>query len=360
MTDRIETSTGLALAALTMLLTLVGCTTTMPEFDCGAECQPTSCGRWHPGHYLLPLKNALEEAEVETILANPENQIAGLQIGATWRALEPTKGVYDFSEAERLLALAKSHGKQVFFQLQERTFEAGEPAVPDYLLDGAYGGGIEPWAGKAGSVARLWDQAVMGRMNLLIEALGARFGTDPNFEGINFPESALDIDVASAEGFTIEGLMTQLKLRIDTAVAAFPAAIVMQYINYGPDALIQELIEHCRQVGAAIGGPDLVPDQGRFDEKPRIPAYKYYPAQAGHIPLGSAVQKPNLLVNNKKGNFTLEGFWDMGLQELQLNYIFWGGTTGPECKFTFVEDILPFINAREGKINEGCPASRLP
>jgi hypothetical protein len=48
----------------------------------------------------------------------------------------------------------------------------------------------------------------------------------------------------------------------------------------------------------------------------------------------------------------------MGLNTLKLNYIFWSFVEQPWHKFNFTDDILPYINEREGKINDGCPENR--
>ena len=320
---------------------------------------PSKCGnskKWNPGHYLLPTKARTIE-EIEAVLSNPNNHITGVKMGYWWRELEPEKDGYDFSEIEKHLALVRKYDKQLFMYFGERAFNSDDNPLPDYLYeDPQYNGGVEPWTTKDGCVARLWDPAVMERMNKLIRELG-KFDNDPHFEGIIFPESALDINTKTAPGYSKKALVEGMISRIDTACEAFPNSVVIQYMNWGPPELA-EVIEHLYTVGAGMGGPDLVPDAGKFPEKQRIPAYDFYPVYAGKMPLGIAVETPNLLKDNEKGDFTLDGFWDMGLNTLELNYIFWAFVEEKRFKFSFSEDILPYINEREGEINDACPENR--
>ncbi|MBU1289796.1 hypothetical protein KKG85_00940 [Patescibacteria group bacterium] len=316
----------------------------------------TTCKKWNPGHYILPTSEE-DLDEIELILSNPLNHIAGLQAYFTWRQLETEKGVYDFSKIEEMLELVKKYNKHLFVQVSDRTFKAGEKPVPDYLYeDPIYNGGIELFTSGKGSVSRIWDPNVNERFNLLILELGKRFDDKENFEGIVFEESALDIDTTTAEGYSVEKLVDGIMHRNNAAALAFPNSVVIQYMNYGPSEFIN-LFEYLYLTGVGTGGPDLVPDKGRFPEKQRIPAYDYYPLYAGKMPLGVAVQTPNLMKDerNKKGIFTLDGFWDMGLNTLKLNYIFWSFVEQPWHKFSFTNDILPYINEREGEINDGCP-----
>ena len=320
--------------------------------------QPSKCGnlkKWNPGHYLLPLKSRTIK-EIEAILSNPDNHITGVKMGYWWRDLEPEKDVYDFSEIEKHLALVKKYDKQLFMYFGERIFNSNDKPLPNYLYDPQYHGGVEPWAAKQGSVARLWDPAVMERMNKLIKELG-RFDSDPYFEGIIFPESALDINKDTASGYSHEALVEGMISRIDASVESFPNSVVIQYMNWGPPEL-EAVIEHLYTVGAGMGGPDLVPDVGRFPEQQRMPAYDFYPIYTEKMPLCIAVETPNLLKENEKGDFTLDGFWDMGLNTLFVNYIFWAFVEEQRFTFSFSEDILPYINEREGEINDACPENR--
>ena len=335
------------------------------------------CRKWHPGHYVL----ATNAKQVDRHLSAAGNYIRGSQVVVSWRALEPEEGVYDLTPIEALLGAVRKHDKQLFLQFTERDFKGTARPVPDYLYDDPrYNGGVQPMKHGGGSVARLWDPAVMERMNLLIAKLGKRFDEDPHFEGINFPESSLDIDKAKAPGYSEQALIDGMKSRIDAATAAFRDSVVIQYMNWGSEEMLEAVSAYLAPAGAGMGGPDLVPDEGRFPYKPRMPAYDYYPVYAGQAPLGTAVQSENLVrpewyfeycpsnpdaalcrqdkdgnYVKRKGDFALESFIDMGVHTLHLNYIFWFAAKGDRYRYQWNEDIVPFINAQEGVIVAECP-----
>jgi len=319
-------------------------------------CSDCICKKWNPGHYIIMMNRRTIE-DVETVFSNPDNYIKGLQVKVLWRDLEPEKDMYNFSKIDEYLDLVKRYDKQLVVQYKDRVFNSDERPVPDYLYsEPMYNGGVALTTSN-GSIARLWDPAVMERSNLLVNALGEKYDNDSNFETLNFCESALGIN-KSNEDYTHEAYVEQLKSRIDSAKAAFPNTVVLQWMNFG-GSVVLNFTHYLYPAGAGMGGPDLVPDEGRFPNKTRIPAYDYYPIYAGKIHLGTGVQQPNLMLKNKKGNFTLDGFWDMGLNTLQLNYIYWAFVEESWFKFKFTDDILPYINEKQGEINDGCPENHI-
>jgi len=323
---------------------------------------PYGVKKWNPGHYILPTSEE-DLNEIELILANSENHIIGIQGYLLWRDLETEKDIYNFSKIEELLEFVKKYDKQLIMQISDSTFKPEEKAVPDYLYeDPIYNGGVQLKIPEPrGEVSRIWDPVVNERFIKLLQELGKKFDSEDNFEGIVFEESALGIDTKNTPDFSWEAYANGLISRNKAATEAFPNSIVIQYMNWGPDEFLNYVIQNLYQVGAGMGGPDLVPDEGRYPTKARIPAYDYYPLYAGKMPLGTAVQTPNLMRDdiNKKGHFTLDGFWDMGLNTLKLNYIFWAFVEQPWYKFSFTNDILPYINEREGNINDDYPENML-
>lgn len=207
-------------------------------------------------------------------------------------------------------------------------------------------------------MAKIWNPNILIRFNKLIHALGKRFDGDPAFEGINFEETAIGIDRQKARGFSQPKYLDSLKQRIYAAKQAFPHSVVIQYVNYLPRNDLETLIRFCYETGVGIGGPDLVPDIGRHKHKARILAYSYYPSYADKMPFGMAVQTPNF--TRKKGIFTLDAFWDMGIRTLKLNYIFWSSVEEKWFTHSFSKDIVPYIEKKSGKINTGCPENIAP
>src|SRR5256885_10374960 len=68
----------------------------------------------------------------------------GAQLKYTWRELEPEKDRYDFEPVRRDLRFLASHGKKLFVQLQEVSFDVAIVNVPAYLTrDPEYHGGAD-------------------------------------------------------------------------------------------------------------------------------------------------------------------------------------------------------------------------
>ena len=106
--------------------------------------------------------------------------ITGAQITYPWKKLEPLKDQYDFSEIEYDLNFLSSHGKKLFIQIQDVSFDSNFVLVPKYLLkDTIYHGGVnsqyevDSVAGpiKSGWVSRRWDPAVANRFHQLLKKI---------------------------------------------------------------------------------------------------------------------------------------------------------------------------------------------
>jgi len=126
-------------------------------------------------------------------------RFSGAQVVYTWRELEPRKGHYDFSAIRQDLTYLNGQGKQLWVQLQEKSFTP-KLNVPEYLVKAPqYKGGVlkqsmetaperdrtQPLASDDyGWSAKLWEQTVRERYQRLIRALGNEF--DGNITFINF------------------------------------------------------------------------------------------------------------------------------------------------------------------------------
>lgn len=330
--------------------------------------------KWHPGHYALPLdhtfltmnKNPAVAEKFELFVASLPVEIIGVQGGAYWSMLESEKDLYDFSLIKTQLQICAKYKKYFFCTISEKQFGAIKNPVPDYIVtDLEYHGGLAPFRDGHGSQARIWDPAVLNRFNKLISEIGKRFDQEPYFEGIEFVETSLNIDY-NIERFDPADYITALKQRLASAKKAFPTSVVIQETNWLPGASKEQMadfFQFCKEEGVGIGGPDLIPDTERIPERPRIPAYEFFPKYAGEMPLASDVQSPQYqgYVGNKIiGTLTTEGIYDMGVNTLKLNYIFWGVCDWKNTNFTFSRDVIPYIKYMKGKINTKCPVNLKP
>jgi hypothetical protein len=143
----------------------------------------------------------LERERIQDSLFLNTKNIAGAQLKYTWRELEPEPDKYDFAALRRDLEHLNRHGKKLFVQLQEVSFDTTIINVPRYVLEEPqYHGGVnlqyefaddeESIFTPAGWVARRWDPAVAERFHKLLRQLGKEF--DGKIEGINLPETSVD------------------------------------------------------------------------------------------------------------------------------------------------------------------------
>jgi hypothetical protein len=325
--------------------------------------------KWHPGHYALVLDHAFltintdsrAAEKFERLVSSLPDEIIGLQCGAYWNLLEPEKDTYDFSLIEKQLQICAKYKKYLFLTVSEKQFDGKNQPVPDYLInEPQYHGGLVTFQDGNGSQARIWDPAILERFNKLISEIGKRFDQEPYFEGIEFVETSLNIDFYS-ENFNPTEYIAALKQRLISAKKAFPNSIILQETNWLPGAGKKEMsdfFEFCRLTGVGIGGPDLIPDAERIPERPRIPAYEFFPEYASKMPLASDVQPPQYqgrTGNKIIGKLTPEGIYNMGINTLKLNYIFWGVCDWKNTNFTFTNDVLPYLKQTKAKINTTYP-----
>lgn len=282
--------------------------------------------------------------------------IAGAQLKYTWRELEPERDRYDFARLQDDLAYLERHGKLLFVQVQDVSFEDGIVNVPPYLLtDPEFGGGVarkyrfdgddESTAASDGWVARRWDPAVRRRFHRLLQALGNAF--DGRLAGVTLAETAVDFGESGAlhpAGFTVEGYVESVKATMTAARAAFPRSSVIVYANFMPGewlpwtdrGYLRSVYRHADRVGVGVGGPDLLPHRkGQRDH-----SYPLIAARAPGTVAGVAVQWGNLDERNPATGerVTVIELVRFAREELRLDFIFWG-TQEPH----YSREILPYL-----------------
>lgn len=279
--------------------------------------------------------------KTDTLFLNTKS-IEGAQIIYTWRFLERGKDEYDFSEVRENLEFLKSHGKKLWIQLQDVSFNESRVNVPEYLLkDTAYHGGAartysvrganDSLVKNSGWVSRRWDPAVQDRLAKLLMALGREF--DGEIEGINLPETALEYGSTGKlfpPGFTHESYRAAIKTNLAALKKAFPKSVAMQYANFVPGewrpdqdkGYLTGVYDFAKSIGAAVGGPDLMPSRpGQMKS-----SYPLLRDAAGIVRTGLAVQDDNLAeINPETGKrVTPAELIEFAQDYLKLDYIFWG------------------------------------
>lgn len=284
--------------------------------------------------------------------------IEGVQVKYTWRQLEREKDHYVFDDVRTDLRLVRAKGKKLFVQIQDATFELQYMPVPKYLRENPeYHGGVAQQAsypdGKPeqakpyGWVARRWDRAVRERFVKLLATFGQEF--DGEIEGINLPESAIDIPYAGPlvpSGYTREGYRDALLETMTALKQAFPRSTALLYANFmseedpnGKPVYLRSLYEKAADLKLAMGGPDLLPHR----KWQLLNSYPLIREFSDRIPMGIAVQDNNLAdINPRTGRkVTVRELAAFATNELHVTYIFWG-TQEPY----FTRDVLPFLASR--------------
>lgn len=271
------------------------------------------------------------------LISRPD--IAGVQVVYSWKSLESSRGIYDFSRIERDLAFVEQRHKRLFLQIQDRFFEIGHRHVPDYLLeDPVYGGGLVPQVDNPGEgkpegygwVAQQWNPEVRKRYQELLRALAQRF--DGRVAGVNLPETAVGVDIERDQtGFTCDVYFAAELENIEFARRVFTKSPVVLYANFWPcewnndKKYMSRTFELAQARGFGLGGPDIVPwRRGQMNN-----SYPFFNQYKGKLPLvAMAVQEPTLTYTNPKTKrkFTRDEFVDFAENYLGVNIIFWSAS----------------------------------
>lgn len=278
---------------------------------------------WNPGHYWAIHK----EANLATPYAQERiARVIGVSKPYFWKNLEKTKGVYDFTQIEKDLALMNSKGKKLIVQIMDKSFVPGEVAIPNYLVNSSNpqyspeyrGGHTRNFQG--GYTTKKWIPAVNARLQAFYAALGARF--NGRVEAVQIQETATSLRGTltpadySAAAYTAGTIANMRALK-----AAFRNTVVQQMFNGMPTPEnISQVFAAARADGISISTVDTNPlDARQWDRY-----YKYFlPFSSGlNAPIGAMVVNANFKIGtiNEISAATMANF---SINKLGANYIFW-------------------------------------
>jgi hypothetical protein len=311
---------------------------------CGDAIAPVlgaSARKYHPGHYTIITNGVDAQAFMATAI---QPGMVGIVRRYSWRSLEPTQGVYDFSVIKSDLAWATAHGMHFVVTITYKTTVA-EKDGPAYL--DAY----EIRNQSGGYTLELWSPVVISRYNALIKALGAQVDSTSSFEGLANQETALSVDSATlkALGYTPELYRDALINMLSAATVSLPTSRVFWYMNFlvGNQSYIGTIAAAVAPLGVVMGGPDDWPDNQSLETK----AYPYYTQFAGKMPLFIQVEGTNYAEPHKTSGYTTKDWtmlelYEFALTNLHVNYIFWMHVPKPANAAAYDWfDALPVIAA---------------
>jgi len=322
--------------------------------------------KWHPGHYYTLfntsayyLKQVFQELDTTPALR-------GVQVRFYWPTLEPSEGQYDFSSIDQLLTQLEGHNKRLIILLQLKTFDTVTELVPSYINSDVYEGGTFSFssyggADPTGKNLKLWNNSLRDRLNALVRALGLHLNSHPYFEGIGITESSMGIPIEPITATEENNFYLNL-LNVNTELRRyFPNTMTYQFTNF-PRTQLKDLIAGLESIGAALGGPDIFPDDPGLNliNQPNTPdgVYAYYPKLSGIIPLLPSIQSSDYVNTSHDGTGhapTVQELLDFGKINLKANYLFW--TREP----SYYLNVLQLLNSSdqlanpEGGLDARCP-----
>jgi hypothetical protein len=218
-------------------------------------------------------------ASNELQIVNTSPGVRGWKGNYYWAALETGKGVYNFGVIDAELAqLNKGNPaphKKLIIGISSSGF-LGSPdedpgtllnrVLPKYLTTDTASYGASPrggtsgwWYGGSGSsiTAAVWRPAVNDRLIALLKALGARYNSNPDVEGVVLTETASQV---GERGDYNDGTqLTQLERMLTAATAALPNTNVVIENNFlGSEANTTALVKFQNANRVAESGPDLL------------------------------------------------------------------------------------------------------
>ncbi|KAH8817242.1 hypothetical protein F5884DRAFT_246117 [Xylogone sp. PMI_703] len=286
-----------------------------------ASCTGSSVANW--------LYTSDLDSDTETLLDRPD--ILGVQCLYSWRSLEPQQDQYDFSAIWQDLNTTQSKGKQLWVQIQDRSFYIPNNPVPNYLHKPIYDNGSVPQledppsTNQTGWAAAQWNDNVKARYQLLLKELAATF--DGLIYGMNFAESSITID-ESANNFTCDGYFQNTLDNALYARSVFSTSYVVQYINFWPcgyggdGGYLADSFAFVSNHSIGIGGPDDIPYKPGQENN----SYPYFDMYRDKVPISViAVQEPDLNETNPDTgkNFTKAEFTNFATEQLGVDIIFW-------------------------------------
>ena len=169
--------------------------------------------RFAPGHYIRPgLGDSL--ASVLSKLSTYDTRVKGITLFRYWKDIETSRGVYDWSWYDSVVATCQTYNKRILMRIQDRIFNQTDPTlvVPQYIIDANlhYVTTVSPRAGTA-----LWRAAAMDYSIEIYKLMIDRYRNvvsadgNPVLAGIYGEESIFGgVDSVYAD-YSAEGLVTQ-------------------------------------------------------------------------------------------------------------------------------------------------------
>jgi hypothetical protein len=279
----------------------------------------TTTRKFHPGHYTAILMSHNDSQRYMDDANRPG--MRGIMKKYYWRELEPTQGDYNFSKIQADLNWAQAYGMQLVIMIADKTFTLERPN-PAYLDS------LTPRNRTGGYTIVRWSPTVVARYKALVAAMGRRFDSHPNFEGIAQQESSLGLDSTTLQryGYTPEKYRDALISSFTYALAVMPRSRVFWYQNFfkGNQDYIGAVAAVTGPKGLVMAGSDLLPDSNSLVQK----SYPYFDQFLGKMHLGIQVEAICYRALHETSGYSTK-YWTMpelfryARDNLHVDYMFW-------------------------------------
>lgn len=251
----------------------------------------------------------------------------------SWRNIETSEGVYDFTEPDAILADMKDAAimtnglKRMCLLIELRTTEADDYVVPDYVINHAssdtgqfqFKGTNNP--NTNGWYPRLWNTYTKNRFIAFLQACAAHYDIDDYFEMFQLSETALGNALGTAAvpgtsqpaGFnavpadyrsTSTGYFAGLLESVLALNTAAPNTITCQLLNYDR-SVIKVLIPPMAAAGVALGCPNSLADEPGLHTTGATPGiFEHFKTYKNVVPICPAFQKPEMFYSNLTWDLT--------------------------------------------------------
>lgn len=310
--------TAVPVSAPVALTTADACGGIAPDTLALATTQATGRRKFHAGHYIaLMRKGGSQQIMAQSIKPG----VQGFMKRYTWRALEPSKGHYNFSEIASDLAWAKAHGMHLIVMVEDRTFTP-EKTLPIYLDK------YQLPSRSGGFCTVRWNPTVISAWIAMVQAMGRQFDSHPNFEGLATQETSLGFTSAQLKtwAYTPEKYRDGYIKELSAAAAAMPTSRVFWMMNffYGNQNYIGQIANAVASKGVVMGGPDVWPDNKALASR----TYPFYTQMQGKMPLFGQVEDLCYHELHMTGGYRTK-YWTMpelftyARTKMHVNYMFW-------------------------------------
>ncbi|MBA3754939.1 MAG: glycoside hydrolase [Nitrosomonas sp.] len=328
--------------------------------------------KWYPGHYLSMVgEGHYNSTYMEEVYNELERTPAlrGIMVRYAWGELETAKDVYDFSNISKLLTELAARNKRlvILFETKASIPGSDKVIVPNYMKASAYEGGLYPFThgtpNSSGYGIKLWNAAVHNRMISLIRALGNRFNSHPNFQGIGFTETSIGDPLIAFSNDRRDTYFNNLLDLNKQMRVHFPNTMTFQYANF-PRQIVKEFVDTFKVTSTALGGPDVFLDDAGLwypGSKYSPPgAYTYYPKLSGTLPLVIQVERSNYLntrFDNTGYKPTVNELFTTARDKLDVNYMFWVRSPGYYPKVLEMLNQSAQKSTPSGGLKSACPTA---